>query len=238
MKISRSLLDLAALSFSLAPTVYAAPATTSPDALSTPSIPPHFQIDLTVVPSQLSARDTDITVDHSLGSHNFFGNEDWAVGVRPNVGPVWIHKSRWRTLLDNDDAPAPSDIESNANVTALEARQYYYGWPYYSGYYYPYYGYGSGYGYYAKRDGDLALEKRDTCPAQSGYSNGCNSIVYAANQAAMYPYNGVARAGWAPKMNVYSDSSCSSYITSVIGSASCVTTPNRIRGIITFNQEL
>ncbi|CEJ57308.1 hypothetical protein PMG11_06005 [Penicillium brasilianum] len=239
MKITRSFLDLAVLT--LASTVCAAPATPFTDnTLEAPGITPHFQIDLSVVPLQLSARDIDVTVDHSLESHNFFGNDEWAIAIRPGVGPVWIHQSRWKTLLD--EVAVPSDVESeigNANTTSptmpIEARQWYpYGYGYGYGSYYPYYYYGYGYGYYAKR----GLTKRETCPAQSGLSSGCNSVSDVANEAAMYPFNGVVRAGWAPKMNVYSDTSCGSYMTSVIGSASCVISQNRIRGIRTFNQEL
>lgn len=242
MRFPRSFPDLAVLS--LASAVCAAPAASSADALATPETAaptPHFQIDLSVVPSQLAARDVDVSIDHSLESHNFFGNEEWAIGMRPGVGPVWIHESRWKTLLD--DFPAPSDaVESesegrNTTTTSIEARQW--GWGYYGSsygynYYYPYYGYGYGYSYYAKRD----LEKRWTCPAQYAFSSGCNSIRGLANEAAMYPLNAVARAGWAAKMNVYSDTSCNSYMTSVIGSASCLISENQIHGIRTFNQQL
>ncbi|EAW09066.1 uncharacterized protein ACLA_078140 [Aspergillus clavatus NRRL 1] len=233
MKITRSLLDLAVLS--LASTVCAAPATPSSDALGTPDIMPHFQIDLTAVPSQLSARDTDVTVDHSLETHNFFGSEEWAVAIRPGVGPVWIHESRWSTLLDG--MPASSDVESeagNANATSIEARQYWGGYGYGYGSYYPYYGYGHGYGYYAKRD----AEKRWTCPAQWTESSGCNSVPGLNNEATMFPFNPQSNPKYAPKMNVYYDTGCGSFMTSVIGSASCLIAPNQIHGIRTFNQLL
>ncbi|RDW93472.1 uncharacterized protein DSM5745_00794 [Aspergillus mulundensis] len=249
MKLSRSLLDLAALSLTLASTASAAPSTPSPDL--TPDNTPHFQIDLSTVPTGLSARDTDTTIDHSLSSHNFFGNEEWAVAIRPGVGPVWIHSSRWKTLLEEPENT--SVIESGAadanGTSTLEARQWYgYGYGYGYNSYYPYYGYGSGYQYYAKRDaapdaaGDApaagTLAKRDTCPAQTGYNIGCNKVTDYANSASFYGYNGYTRNGWAPKMNVYSDTTCNSYLTSVIGDASCLTASVRIQGIITFNQQL
>ncbi|KAL4923068.1 uncharacterized protein BDV17DRAFT_296721 [Aspergillus undulatus] len=118
MKISQSLLDLAVFNLSLASTVCAAPSTPSPDALSVPDVTPHFQIDLSVVPTQLSARGTEITTDHSLELYNFFGNEEWAVAIRPGVGPV---------RLDPHN--------TNANSTILEARPIYYAYGYgYGGY--------------------------------------------------------------------------------------------------------
>jgi hypothetical protein len=163
----------------LTSTVYAAPATPSTDdTLKPPS--PHYQIDLSVVPLQLAARDVDVTIDHSLESHNFFGNEEWAVAVRPGVGPIWIHQSRWKTLLD--DAPSPNNKGTNgdnANGTSLEARQYYYDYSYIGyGYAGGYYSYGYGYyGYYAKKRG---LEKRIGCPASASFSNDCNSISVKA----------------------------------------------------------
>ncbi|KAL4911370.1 hypothetical protein BDW74DRAFT_172833 [Aspergillus multicolor] len=242
MKVSRSFLDLVVLSLGLASTVSAAPSTPSPDNT------PHFSIDLSLVPTSLSTRDTDTSVDHSLESHNFFGNEDWAIAVRPGVGPVWIHSSRWKTLLDEPSETAAIESADDTNSTsALEARQYWYGGYYYGyGSYYPYYGYGYGYQYYARHDGDASasaaaigtLTKRETCPAQTGYNIGCNKVTEYANSAAMYGYNGYARDGWAPKMNVYSDTSCNSYLTSVIGYASCVVGSARIQGIIPFNQQL
>ncbi|KAF4241514.1 hypothetical protein CNMCM8980_000873 [Aspergillus fumigatiaffinis] len=235
MKFSFHVLNLAVL-FCLAPTIHTAPAPVSqPDDLPLPSgsaeSSAQFMIDLSVVGTQLTPRDADTNVDHSLEAYNFFGDESWAIGIRPDRGPVWIHESRWKTLLE--DSATISNATGEEEASSVEARQWYYPGGSYG--YYGTFGYGYGYyGYYAKRD--VAA----SCPAQSGPSSSshCNPITNLADSVSMYASQLLLIHGYAPKMNVYYDIQCNSYMTSVIGSAACISSSNAIHGVITFNQAL
>jgi hypothetical protein len=181
MKILFPVLNLAGL-LCLATTIHAAPASISqPDDLlvlsGSPESSAQFTIDLSVVGTQLTPRDADTNVDHALEAYNFFGDESWAIGIRPGRGPVWIHESRWKTLLE--ESSTNSNATGGEEASSVEARQWY-PYPYGSGYgYYGYYGYGYGYyGYYAKQD----VQKRQaSCPAQNGPSrSSCNPITNLA----------------------------------------------------------
>jgi hypothetical protein len=181
MKFLFPVLNLAGL-LCLATNIHAAPASISqPDDLLVPSSSPEssaqFMIDLSVVGTQLTPRDADTNVDHSLEAYNFFGDESWAIGIRPGRGPVWIHESRWKTLLQ--EASTNSNATGEEEAPSVKARQWGHGY-YGSQYgYYGQYGYGYGYyGWYAKRD----VQKRQaSCPAQNGLSrSSCNPITNLA----------------------------------------------------------
>lgn len=181
MNFSFPVLNLAVLLY-LASTICAAPASISQsDDLLVPSdsaeASAQFMVDLSVVGTRLTPRDADTNVDHSLEAYNFFGDESWAIGIRPDRGPVWIHESRWKTLLE--EPTTNNNATGEEEASSVKARQYYYGgWGSQYGYY-GLYGYGYGYyGWYAKRD----VQKRQaSCPAQNGLSrSSCNPITNLA----------------------------------------------------------
>ncbi|GFG18961.1 hypothetical protein IFM5058_09552 [Aspergillus udagawae] len=175
--------------------------------------------------NKIAARsEVDTMVDHPLSDYDFTGNQSWGITMRLD-GPMWLHESRWHTVKN---ASTPAENAERDHSPRSKAGMFKVG---------------------ATVAGSVAWDQ--VCARiQRWTNNDClpgSSLMpeysfYGHLETVFYMHfeteNVMNLGNWVPKMNIYSDDNCGSYVTSLLGESACAAWNLVHFSVLPFNQQL